>query len=346
MFIVGSFEDAMVYFTRGVGAHSTLPMQSSNCSHAVFSVDFEHRSSSGNGIIRAKLQLVDLAGSEMGIQQNTMVTKTPSKGGSSVNRSLLALGNALEAINRGRSFVSYRDSILTRLLQDSLGGKSILIACVCPTQSQSSATVAVLRFAERARAARKVANTPADSRRSVYYFPMPAKKASKPPTLCNRPGNKNKENVERHDLNFNMDPVGKLFADGFSSLDDRNREEETQASDRIALTTIEGSLSSGSKTSNETSGQMANTAEIVGRRRTLGVDPSLQDRVKRDVLRVLNVGSETELQKLPFIGVQTAHAILSWREQHGEFQNVTELKRVDGIRNNIYSRFLKANFLS
>jgi kinesin family protein 18/19 len=76
--------------------------------------------------------------------------------GANINRSLLALGNCINILSdRGKagSFVPYRDSKLTRLLKDSLGGntKTIMIACVSPSYTAYEETVNTLKYASRAR---------------------------------------------------------------------------------------------------------------------------------------------------------------------------------------------------
>lgn len=82
----------------------------------------------------AKFHLVDLAGSER--SKKTQATGERFKEGVNINKGLLALGNVISQLGEGSStsYVSYRDSKLTRLLQDSLGGNSVtlMIACVSP----------------------------------------------------------------------------------------------------------------------------------------------------------------------------------------------------------------------
>lgn len=72
--------------------------------------------------------------------------------GANINRSLLALGNCINILadkNKQGSFVPYRDSKLTRLLKDSLGGntKTIMIACVSPSVLAYEETVNTLKYA-------------------------------------------------------------------------------------------------------------------------------------------------------------------------------------------------------
>merc|ERR1712029_878674 len=110
--------------------------------------------------IRAKFHLVDLAGSER--SKKTDAVGQRMNEGVSINQSLLALGNVIAALGKDQgpdSHISYRDSKLTRLLQDSLGGNShtLMIACVSPADSNLEETISTLRYADRAR---KIKNKP------------------------------------------------------------------------------------------------------------------------------------------------------------------------------------------
>jgi kinesin family protein 3/17 len=72
----------------------------------------------------------------------------------SINKSLSSLGNVISALSSSnRTHIPYRDSKLTRLLQDSLGGntRTVLIACVAPTELHHIETISTLQFADRAK---------------------------------------------------------------------------------------------------------------------------------------------------------------------------------------------------
>ena len=73
-----------------------------------------------------KLSMIDLAGSERASQTNNSGLRFLE--GANINRSLLALGNCINALASGSSFVPFRDSKLTRLLKDSLGGSCRTVA--------------------------------------------------------------------------------------------------------------------------------------------------------------------------------------------------------------------------
>ena len=110
--------------------------------------------------IVAKFHLVDLAGSERA--KKTLATGVRYKEGVSINLGLLALGNVISALgdeSGPKTHIPYRDSKLTRLLQDSLGGNShtLMIACVSPADTNLEETISTLRYADRAR---KIKNKP------------------------------------------------------------------------------------------------------------------------------------------------------------------------------------------
>lgn len=105
-------------------------------------------------VLQGKLSLIDLAGSERG-------TVTENRGlrlreGAKINTSLLALANCINALgdkNKKGFFVPYRDSKLTRMLKDSLGGncKTVMITTISPAASQYEETINSLKYANRAK---------------------------------------------------------------------------------------------------------------------------------------------------------------------------------------------------
>ena len=139
--------------SRAVGA--TLMNADSSRSHSIFTVYLERMTSneSDDGNIRkGKLNLVDLAGSER--QAKTGATGDRLKEATKINLSLSALGNVISALVDGKSkHIPYRDSKLTRLLQDSLGGntKTLMIACLSPADNNYDETLSTLRYANRAK---------------------------------------------------------------------------------------------------------------------------------------------------------------------------------------------------
>eukprot|EP00794_Sanderia_malayensis_P016767 gene16767-18461_t len=148
---------------------STNMNATSSRSHAIFTVHLKHHrmvkvdeSSEDNEnqsgeefeTLTAKFNFVDLAGSER--LKRTGATGDRAKEGISINQGLLSLGNVISALGDSTKrgcHVPYRDSKLTRLLQDSLGGNSrtVMIACVSPSDRDFMETLNTLKYANRAR---------------------------------------------------------------------------------------------------------------------------------------------------------------------------------------------------
>ena len=125
----------------------------SSRSHAIFIIYVETSEQSGaRTLIKAgKLNLVDLAGSER--QKKTGAEGDRLKEAIKINLSLSALGNVINALVEKSSHIPYRDSKLTLLLQDSLGGntKTLMIAVISPADYNYEETLSTLRYASRAK---------------------------------------------------------------------------------------------------------------------------------------------------------------------------------------------------
>ncbi|KAM6371409.1 kinesin-like protein KIF17 [Pluvialis apricaria] len=138
---------------RAVGY--TLMNKDSSRSHSIFTVNMEIYTVDERGqdhLRAAKLNLVDLAGSER--QSKTGATGERLKEATKINLSLSALGNVISALVDGRcKHIPYRDSKLTRLLQDSLGGntKTLMVACLSPADNNYDESLSTLRYANRAK---------------------------------------------------------------------------------------------------------------------------------------------------------------------------------------------------
>uniref|UniRef100_A0A914VF80 Kinesin-like protein n=1 Tax=Plectus sambesii TaxID=2011161 RepID=A0A914VF80_9BILA len=132
----------------------TLMNLNSSRSHSVFTVTVTVRDVSvpGEELLRqGKLHLVDLAGSEC-IGRSGAVDKRAREAGN-INQSLLTLGRVITALTSNAPHIPYRESKLTRLLQDSLGGRTIttIIATVSPASTNVDETLSTLEYAQRAK---------------------------------------------------------------------------------------------------------------------------------------------------------------------------------------------------
>ncbi|KAM9444185.1 LOW QUALITY PROTEIN: kinesin-like protein KIF17 [Clarias gariepinus] len=138
---------------RSVGY--TLMNKDSSRSHSIFTIHLEICNTDGAGedhLRAGKLNLVDLAGSER--QSKTGATGDRLQEATKINLSLSALGNVISALVDGRSkHIPYRDSKLTRLLQDSLGGntRTLMVACLSPADNNYEESLSTLRYANRAK---------------------------------------------------------------------------------------------------------------------------------------------------------------------------------------------------
>uniref|UniRef100_A0A3P8SGP6 Kinesin-like protein n=1 Tax=Amphiprion percula TaxID=161767 RepID=A0A3P8SGP6_AMPPE len=137
----------------------TAANQTSSRSHAVLQVAVKQQSRCRDVLqeVRfARLFMIDLAGSERAAQTQNRGQRL--KEGAHINRSLLALGNCINALSdkNGNKYVNYRDSKLTRLLKDSLGGNSrtVMIAHISPASVAFEESRNTLTYADRAKSIR------------------------------------------------------------------------------------------------------------------------------------------------------------------------------------------------
>ncbi|XP_006970496.1 kinesin-like protein KIF19 isoform X3 [Peromyscus maniculatus bairdii] len=134
----------------------TAANQTSSRSHAVLQVAVRQRSRVKNilqEVRQGRLFMIDLAGSERASQTQNRGQRM--KEGAHINRSLLALGNCINALSDkgGNKYINYRDSKLTRLLKDSLGGNSrtVMIAHISPASTAFEESRNTLTYAGRAK---------------------------------------------------------------------------------------------------------------------------------------------------------------------------------------------------
>lgn len=154
-----SVEEVMDMILRGNQNRTMSPTEAnatSSRSHAVLQINVTQKDRTANlteAHTFGTLSMIDLAGSER-------ASATKNRGerlleGANINKSLLALGNCINALcdPRSKGHVPYRDSKLTRLLKFSLGGncKTVMIVCVSPSSAHYDETLNTLKYADRAK---------------------------------------------------------------------------------------------------------------------------------------------------------------------------------------------------
>mmetsp|Transcript_20771 Transcript_20771/g.34088 ORF Transcript_20771/g.34088 Transcript_20771/m.34088 type:complete len:1426 (-) Transcript_20771:300-4577(-) len=169
---VSNYSEMMRYLERGSVSRttaSTLMNSYSSRSHSIFTITIVQRSTSAGNeqqstsagknkqkrkYKKSKFHLVDLAGSERA--KRTGAVGARFKESITINKGLLALGNVISALcasQAKRTHIPYRNSKLTRLLQDSLGGNSrtLMIACISPADINFEESLTTLKYADRAK---------------------------------------------------------------------------------------------------------------------------------------------------------------------------------------------------
>jgi len=157
-FVVKTPDDMMKIFMEGnLNRHvgKTNMNEHSSRSHSVFTVTVESSEVNDKGEVKVKagkLNIVDLAGSER--QSKTGATGERLKEATKINLSLSTLCHVISSLTDPKcTYIPYRDSRLTRILQDSLGGntKTVMIAAIGPADYNVDETMSTLRYASRAK---------------------------------------------------------------------------------------------------------------------------------------------------------------------------------------------------
>ncbi|XP_062573408.1 kinesin-like protein KIF28 isoform X5 [Saccostrea cucullata] len=160
---VGSYAEIEKRTDQGTASRtvaSTNMNATSSRAHTVVTITFDQiiKNESGSETKKSSvMNLVDLAGSERA--DSTGATGDRLKEGANINKSLSALGNVISALadlsmgTKKKIMVPYRDSVLTKLLQNALGGnsKTIMIAALSPADINYDETLSTLRYADRAK---------------------------------------------------------------------------------------------------------------------------------------------------------------------------------------------------
>ncbi|XP_065860668.1 kinesin-like protein KIN-8A [Euphorbia lathyris] len=152
-----STDEVMALLQRGNQNRTTEPTranETSSRSHAILQVVVEYRVKDAFQSVEnriGKLSLIDLAGSERALATDQRTLR--SLEGANINRSLLALSSCINALVEGKKHIPYRNSKLTQLLKDSLGGvcNTVMIANISPSNLSFGETQNTLHWADRAK---------------------------------------------------------------------------------------------------------------------------------------------------------------------------------------------------
>ncbi|XP_041432673.1 uncharacterized protein LOC108705602 isoform X14 [Xenopus laevis] len=159
---VSTWEDIKLLLVAGNKCRTTAATkmnEESSRSHAIFTLTitqiFHNQESGTSKELNSKFNLVDLAGSERASKSGAQGKRLVESG--NINKSLTSLGRVISSLaeekNRRKSYVSYRESVLTWLLKNSLGGnsKTVMLATISPADDNYGETHSTLVYAERTR---------------------------------------------------------------------------------------------------------------------------------------------------------------------------------------------------
>ncbi|EAL44056.1 kinesin, putative [Entamoeba histolytica HM-1:IMSS-B] len=145
----------------------------SSRSHCIFTVtvqiirdsDFE-----GDFVVPGRIHCVDLAGSENSKRAGIIGDKVKQLEGMAINQSLLALNRVIIGVSKGDSYIPFRSSPLTRILQDALGGASItaMVATISPAQEDLEETLSTLEYAKRVKTIKNTPKQNASVRKDIF----------------------------------------------------------------------------------------------------------------------------------------------------------------------------------
>ncbi|KAL7561839.1 hypothetical protein ACA910_009677 [Epithemia clementina (nom. ined.)] len=302
---------------------ATLMNLTSSRSHAVFTVTLHQTTIDKEGLevsATSRFTFVDLAGSER--MKKTGAEGERAREGIKINEGLLALGNVINALadegKDGRKpHVPYRQSKLTRLLQDALGGNSqtLFLACVSPATMNASETLSTLRYANRAR---NIKNAPVQN---VDATILELQKLRSWCTVLQTelvrlkfiPQNDNNASQLESDL-LEREGVKEYFTNLSTTADSKQYTipcimigTESQSCDVVALTTPSSRIDATAAT---TSSSVKRTEKLGGKHSLEGVNPD-------DDMEILNHLLELQQRDQDFTDAQ--------KEDH------EKLKEVDGI---------------
>lgn len=311
-----------------------------------------------------KFYLIDLAGSEDNRKTGNEGIRLKESG--AINSSLFALGQVVDALNQGLCQVPYRNSKLTRLLQDSLGGSahSCMIANIAPEMRFYADTVNTLNFASKSRTIvnqpfvrRTIGKSLAYKRYRDVALPLSqAKRHKMDDSSATHELSKpiRKPILEPQNLTIPAEVLSPLRVEQGKIHDRLAALEKLAAGQTLTRTTVLSDINVTKESPRTSSSALVKSTQCSYQKTMLTVDenlkvkinPHFQEAHRNKILKVLNDGTIIELKTLQGVGQKRAELIMNWRREYGPLQQVQDLKLINGFTDKMVASFLKNNLLS
>jgi kinesin family protein 22 len=351
---------------RSTGA--TKLNEESSRSHFILQLTIKTRTE--DKILVSKVHLIDLAGSED--NKRTGNSGARMNESCSINKSLFVLGQVVEGLNKNHTRIPYRDSKITRLLQDSLGGKAlgIMIACCSPDEENFLDTYNTLNFATKSSLIKNVIAVNESIPSKITVDESTARKTSlqewkaKKKIDLGPPSKKVRTSAEGTKVAEKVDAIKPETSkiEPIPTREDFEREVNSRVEEQVAAKLKE--LTANLLKSKEQSKPLKLKIALVeqkldrkldkkrgeGKENQLEVAEStdiekLKAVTKQHMLKLLNEGNLKAMyivfirMSLKMIGKKRAEAILESREKEGRFVELSELERAGLKPNQITSIF-------
>lgn len=311
-----------------------------------------------------KFYLIDLAGSEDNRKTGNEGIRLKESG--AINSSLFALGQVVDALNQGLCQIPYRNSKLTRLLQDSLGGSahSCMIANIAPEMRFYADTVNTLNFASKSRTIvnqpfvrRTIGKSLAHKRYRDVALPLnQAKRHKMDDSSATHELSKpiRKPILEPQKLTIPAEVLSPLRVEQGKIHDHLAALEKLAAGQTLTRMTVLSDINVTKESPRTSNSALVKSTQCSHQKTMLTVDenlkvkinPHFQEAHRNKILKVLNDGTITELKTLQGVGQKRAELIMNWRREYGPLQQVQDLKLINGFTDKMVTSFLKNNLLS
>lgn len=285
----------------------------------------------------SKLNLIDLAGSEDNRKTGNNKERMVESG--NINKSLFMLSQVVDALNNGQTNIPYRNSKLTRLLQDSLGGKALtlMITNISPASSSYLDTVNTLNMARKTKKIEVDEPVVVESKKRSLDFSKDLQKEEKRPKVQNEVKT---ANPTLEELLINATPNTKI---GLVRTIERMAQNDNRSSGPVQLKiekTLDKKISEKSKSVTETLKENNSPKNEDNVEEKAELTEEAKAKIDEEVLEILNSGNVKRITQLKGIGVSRAQHIVDHFNNNGSFTKVRDLELVDGISAKIVQKIL------